>query len=333
MSHSAVLSSRIRLARNYEDLPFDANREGVAATCVSRTANALALSGEDGGFRLLTMSALGEDGRMLLAESHLISQDLTRFADSAVLLREEDRVSVMMGEEDHLRIQALTPGLHLNETAARCFAVDDALSRHVRFAYDPQLGYLTALPTDTGTGMRASLLMHLPMLAHHKQMGSVGQIAAKVGLTARGFYGEGSEALGDIYLISNQVTLGRTEDEIIATVTALGEQLTGMEAELRAHAMKERRLQTEDRIWRAWALMHNARLMPLNEFYGLWSSVRLGAVLGQLDVDLDILDTLPVEVQDAHLRQRSKNSLTGEALDAARARRVRSLIRPNNLTA
>ncbi len=156
-------------------------------------------------------------------------------------------------------------------------------------------------------------------------------MGAKVGLTARGFYGEGNEALGDIYLISNQVTLGRTEDEIIATVTALGEQLTGMEAELRAHAMKERRLQTEDRIWRAWGLMRCARLLPLNEFYGLWSSLRLGAVLGQLDVDLAVLDTLPMEVQDAHLRFRSSTSLTGAALDAARAERVRSLIRPAGL--
>lgn len=327
MSHSAVLSSRVRLARNYEDLPFDAHRPGVAETCVSRTANALALSGEDRGFILLTMASLGEDRKGTLTESRLISRALAESLDSAVLLREEDRLSVMMGEEDHLRIQAITDGLALSETAARCFAVEDALSRHVRFAFDDQLGYLTACPTDTGTGMRASLLMHLPMLAHHKQMGSVSSIAAKVGLNARGYYGEGSEALGDVYQISNQITLGRTEAEVIATVTALGEQLTDMEAELRAHALEEKRTATEDRIFRAWGVLMNARLLSLREFYSLWSSLRLGAVLGLVPVTPEILDPLLLEARDAHLRAYNEKSLVGEALDAARATRVRNLIR------
>ena len=327
MSHPAVLSSRVRLARNYEDLPFDARRPGVAETCVSRTANALALSGEDKGFTLLTMASLGDDLRGTLTESRLISKELASSPDSAVLLREEDRLSVMMGEEDHLRIQAITDGMALDETAARCFAVEDALSRHVRFAFDPQLGYLTACPTDTGTGMRASLVMHLPMLAHHKQMGSVGSIAAKVGLNARGYYGEGNEALGDVYQISNQITLGRTEAEVIAAVTALGEQLSDMEAELRAHALEERRVATEDRVFRAWGVLMNARLLPLKEFYALWSSLRLGAVLGLVPVTPETLDPLLTEVRDAHLRAWSEKPLAGEALDEARASRVRGLIR------
>ena len=327
MSHPAILSSRVRLARNYEDLPFDARRPGVAETCVSRTANALALSGEDKGFALLTMVSLGEDRRGALVESRLISRELAASPDSAVLLREEDRLSVMMGEEDHLRIQAITDGLSLDEAAARCFAVEDALSRHVRFAFDSQLGYLTACPTDTGTGMRASLLMHLPMLAHHKQMGSVGSIAAKVGLNARGYYGEGSEALGDIYQISNQITLGRTEAEVIATVTALGEQLSETEAELRRHALSERRTATEDKVFRAWGILMNARLLPLKEFFSLWSALRLGAVLGLVPVSPGALDSLPVEVQDAHLRAWNEKPLAGEALDAARAARVQNVIR------
>lgn len=326
MNHPEVLSSRVRLARNYEDLPFDAARPGVAAACVSRTANAMALSGEDKGFALLTMASLGEDRRDALVESRLISGALAASPESAVLLREEDRVSVMMGEEDHLRIQAITDGLALNEAASRCFAVEDALSRHVRFAFDPQLGYLTAWPTDTGTGMRASLLMHLPMLTHHKQMGSVGQIAAKVGLNARGYFGEGSEALGDVFQISSQMTLGRTEAEVIATVTALAEQLSGTEAELRRQAMAEKRTATEDRVFRAWGILMNARILPLREFYGLWSSLRLGAVLGLVPVPPEALDALPVEAQDAHLRAYNEKPLTGEALDAARAARVHEII-------
>ena len=327
MNHPTVLSSRIRLARNYEDLPFDARRPGVSETVISRTANALALSGEDKGFRLLTVASLDAAQRSALAESHLISKDLLNSPDGAVLLREEDAVSVMMAEEDHLRIQAITPGLSLDESARRCFQVEDALSRNVRFAFDPQLGYLTSFPTDTGTGMRASLLMHLPMLAHHKQMGSVAQIAAKVGLTARGFYGEGSEALGDVFLVSNQVTLGRTEAEIIATVTALGEQLTGMEHDLRDHALREQRLATEDRVGRAWGILTHARLLPLREFYSLWSSLRLGALLGLIPVSLDRLDRLPVEAQEGPLRGGPERLPEGESLDAARSRRIRALLK------
>ena len=326
MNHPTVLSSRVRLARNYEDLPFDATRPGVSETVISRTANALALSGEDRGFRLLTVASMDAPERAALAESHLISKDLLNSPEGAVLLQDENSLSVMMAEEDHLRIQAVTPGLSLDESARRCFQVEDALSRNVRFAFDPQLGYLTSLPTDTGTGMRASLLMHLPMLAHHKQMGSVTQIAAKVGLTARGFYGEGSEALGDIFLVSNQVTLGRTEAEIIGTVTALGEQLTGMEHDLRNHALREQRLATEDRVGRAWGILMNARLLPLNEFYGLWSSLRLGALLGLIPVTLDRLDRLPVEAQEGHLQSQSDTPLDKQGLDAARSLRIRSLL-------
>ena len=154
----------------------------------------------------------------------------------AALIRAQDAVTVMMGEDDHLRIQAIRPEMDLLSAATACFRVDDALSRQVNFAFDEQLGYLTACPTNTGTGMRASLLMHLPLLTKAKKMGDVGQLVAKVGLNIRGVYGEGSEALGNIYQISNQVTLGRTEQELIATVTALGNQFCDMENALRDKA-------------------------------------------------------------------------------------------------
>ena len=213
MGDAVVLSSRVRLARNYDDLPFDtADTPELADRCVDRTAVALAKAGEDAGFDLIRLRDLSEVQRQTLAESHLISRDLLRAPDTAaVLLCEKDASSVMMNEEDHLRIQAICPGMDLPAAAGRCFRIDDALSRQVSFAFDEQLGYLTSCPTNTGTGMRASLLLHLPMLTVYKQMGNVGQIVAKVGLTIRGVYGEGSEALGNIYQVSNQVTLGRTE--------------------------------------------------------------------------------------------------------------------------
>ena len=325
---STVLSSRVRLARNYEDLPFDtARKPEEAATCIARTANALALSGMDEGFQLIRLNALTETQRKALAESRLISKDLLKEPETAaVLLRQEDALSIMINEEDHLRIQAVRSGLDLLSAASACFRVDDALSRQVAFAFDKQLGYLTACPTNTGTGMRASLLMHLPMLTICKQMGNVGQIGAKVGLTIRGVYGEGAEALGNLYQVSNQVTLGRTEQELISAVTAVGHQLTDMENVLREKTLATSRVTLEDTVFRAWGLMKYARVMPLNEFFKHWSGVRLGADLGLLPVKVATLDAMLEQAQDANLQSLAESPLTGLQLDAKRAECIRAML-------
>ena len=325
---STILSSRVRLARNYEDLPFDtARKPEEAATCIARTANALALSGMEEGFQLIRLSALTEIQRNALAESRLISRDLLKEPETAaVLLRQEDALSIMINEEDHLRIQAVRSGLDLLSAASACFRVDDALSRQVAFAFDKQLGYLTACPTNTGTGMRASLLMHLPMLTICKQMGNVGQIVAKVGLTIRGVYGEGAEALGNLYQVSNQVTLGRTEQELISAVTAVGHQLTDMENVLREKTLASSRVTLEDTVFRAWGLMQYARVMPLNEFFKHWSGVRLGADLGLLPVKAATLDAMLEQAQDANLQSLAESPLTGLQLDAKRAECIRAML-------
>ena len=325
---STILSSRVRLARNYEDLPFDtARRPEEAATCIARTANALALIGMEEGFQLIRLSALTEIQRNALAESRLISRDLLKEPETAaVLLRQEDALSIMINGEDHLRIQAVRPGLDLLSAASACFRVDDALSRQVAFAFDKQLGYLTACPTNTGTGMRASLLMHLPMLTICKQMGNVGQIVAKVGLTIRGVYGEGAEALGNLYQVSNQVTLGRPEQELISAVTAVGHQLTDMENVLREKTLATSRVTLEDTVFRAWGLMKYARVMPLNEFFKHWSGVRLGADLGLLPVKVATLDAMLEQAQDANLQSLAESPLTGLQLDAKRAECIRAML-------
>jgi len=328
MDNGIVMASRVRLARNYEDLPFDtAQKSDLAAMCIARTVNALNLTGSGESFDLIRLRELTENERRSLEESHVISHDLLKNADSAaVLLRESDGLTVMMNEDDHLRIQAVRPGLDLLSAAASCFHVDDDLSRQVVFAYDRQLGYLTACPTNTGTGMRASLVMHLPMLTLCKQMGNVGQLVAKVGLTIRGVYGEGSEALGNIYHVSNQVTLGRTEQELISTVTALGNQLCDMENTLREKAMKDGRIPLEDMVFRAWGALTNARLMPLNEFYQHWSNLRLGTAMGLLKLPLPIVDAMLDHAQEAHLCVWAEEALTGSVLEEARATRIREML-------
>jgi len=329
MKHQIVLSSRVRLARNYEDLPFDvADKPDSAAMCIARTTNALRLAGADGGFEMLRLSQMSDVQRGTLEESHLISHDLTRNPQTAaVMLSQHEQLSIMMNEEDHLRIQSIQQGMNLLGAMQRCFFVEDALSRQVRFAFDSQLGYLTACPTNTGTGMRASLLMHLPMLTLRKQMGDVGQIVAKVGLTIRGVYGEGAEALGNLYQVSNQVTLGRTEQELISAVTAVGHQLTDMELALRRQTFETSRNTLEDSIYRAWGIMQYARLMPMTEFYRHWSGVRLGAAMGLLPVPLDTMDAMLDQAQEAHLRAYCEDALQNGTMEAVRAERIRNMLK------
>ncbi len=330
MENSVVLSSRVRLARNYDDLPFGtAERIQDADECVNRTALALAQSGADDGFALVRLADLSDVVRQRLQESRLVSRDLLREPrTAAVLLNRAEAVSIMMNEEDHLRIQAVNPGLHLKEAGEKCFRVDDALSGQVRFAFDEQLGYLTACPTNTGTGMRASLLLHLPMLTIHKRMGDVGQIVAKVGLTIHGVYGEGSEALGHVYQISNQVTLGRTEEELISAVTAVGRQLTDMEEQLRTKAMETDATLLEDSIWRAIGILSNARRMELTEFFRHWSYARLGAAMGLTPWSQDVLDTMLIEAQEAHLQTPEGTPNSGHNIAEARAAHIRALLTP-----
>ena len=328
MRKEIVLSSRVRLARNFEDIPFDVSqRPEFAAVCVSRAVGAMKNAGLDKGFELFRLKDMSDAARKAMAESRLISRDLLQHADTAAaFMRAQDAITLMIGEDDHLRIQAIRPEMDLLSAASACFRVDDALSRQVSFAYDDQLGYLTACPPTTGTGMRASLLMHLPLLTKGKQMGNVGQLVSKVGLNIRGVYGEGSEALGNIYQVSNQVTLGRTEQELIATVTALGNQLCDMEDALRQKALTDGRVALEDVVYRAWGAMTGARLMPLNEFYQHWSNIRLGAAMGLLKLSLPLVDALLDHAQDAHLCVWAEESLTGAALEEARATRIREML-------
>lgn len=329
MENPIVLSSRVRLARNYEDLPFDvAEKPDCAAMCIARTANALKLSAADEGFSLLRLRDMSENQRQSLAEYHWISRDLLKHPDTAaVMMNEADGVSIMINEDDHLRIQAIRQGMDLPTAADACFQVDDALSRQVVFAFDKQLGYLTACPTNTGTGMRASLLIHLPMLTLCKQMGNVGQIVAKVGLTIRGVYGEGAEALGNLYQVSNQVTLGRTEQELISAVTAVGVQLTDMELALREKSLGNSRMALEDSVFRAWGLMKYARSMPLKEFFKHWSGVRLGAAMGMLHLPVATLDAMLDQVQDANLRALTEAPLKGTELCEKRAACIRAMLK------
>ena len=313
-----VVSSRVRLARNYHDLPFcTQDNEENAALCVSRAKLAFESDPKD-GYRFYSLREMNKMDQLSLMEQHLISRDLLQHSNvGAALIREDEHVSVMVNEEDHLRIQAMLEGLSLSDAAKLAFETEDQLAAVCDFSFDAQLGYLTACPTNTGTGMRASLMLHLPMLTHYKQMGNVTQSVAKVGLTIRGIYGEGSEALGNLYQVSNQVTLGRTEEEIVEAVTAVGQQLIDMENMLRLRGEKEN-LDLEDAIWRSYGTLRFARQMASGEFMKHWSNLRLGAATGILPVTLATADELLTVAQDAHAKKLKYSNADLTSTDQAR---------------
>ncbi len=303
-SGGIVVSCRVRLARNYFDLPFSTvDHPENAALCITRAQKALEVvddTMEHDTFSLFKLQDMNKEDQLSLMEQHLISRDLLQHSEvGAALIRDDRHISVMVNEEDHLRIQAMLAGLSLPAAAKLAFNAEDQLAAVCDFSFDNQLGYLTACPTNTGTGMRASLMLHLPMLTRCKQMGNVTQSVAKLGLTIRGIYGEGSEALGDLYQVSNQVTLGRTENEIIEAVTAVGKQLIGMENALRKRDGSER-LSLEDGVWRSYGALQYARQMDTGEFMEHWSNLRLGAALDMLPISLETVDDLLTLAQNAH---------------------------------
>ncbi len=326
LQRDVVISSRVRLARNYQDIPFPPRMNDVwAAESVRRATDAVAAAEEARRYRLVRLADLTPTARQALVEQHLISRDLMHHADvAAALIREDDQVSIMVNEEDHLRIQALAVGAQLEHAAALAEQADRGIEAQVSYAFDKQLGYLTACPTNTGTGMRASQMLHLPALTITGQMGAVNQAVAKLGLTMRGLYGEGSEAQGDLYQISNQITLGRTEQQTIEAIEAVGNQLADLERKHRRALLDSDPIGVQDRLLRSVGIFTHARRMDTKEFMQRWSDVRLAAAMGLIALALDDLDKLLYNAQPASLMRAAGQELTAEQRDQARAELIRN---------
>lgn len=324
-----AVTSRTRLARNYRDIPFQPAMNDVwAAEAVHRTLDALAKGKDALKFRLLHMNKLSENARQRLVEDHIISPALAEKTDGAALVS-DDGVSIMVGEEDHLRIQAMQPGFALDEVFQKANEVDDEIDEAADYAFDDQWGYLTSCPTNTGTGMRASVMLHLPALTVTGQMQRIAQNMAPMGLTIRGFYGEGSEGSGNLYQLSNQVTLGKSEEDILAAVKRSAQQLIEAERAMRRRLMEQDSLGVEDRVWRAYGIMGALRRVDSKEFMRLWSELRTGASMGILDIGLDDIDKLVYDAQSAHVAGEEK--LSAAERDVRRASLCRDFIKNHPL--
>jgi len=321
-----VLSSRVRLARNLEGETFahrvpDDRLGGIRERVVEAAAEVPQLTGS----AVWTMDALSELERGFLLERHLISVDLVRNVPGrALLVTDDESEGIMVNEEDHLRLQTFSAGLSPRHALDRALALAGELDRRIPFSYDERLGYLTACPTNVGTGLRASLLLHLPGLALTGDIDKVLNSLRRLNYTVRGFYGEGSGVMGHLYQVSNSVTLGRTEETIVEDLLRHAGKAIACERQAREALLERDRARVEDRVWRAWGLLTHARMLTTQEAFELLGDVRLGTSLELLpEVDESHRNMLLMSVQGAHLQLMAQRPLEPAERDAARAQLVR----------
>jgi len=325
-----VISSRVRLARNVAAIPFPHLMDaGQAERVIGLVGDAMASGRTRGGaatadLHLVRLSDLGPLQRAVLVEKHLISPQHAANAQGAVAIRGDQAVSVMINEEDHLRIQVLHPALQLRSAFELCTAVDDALEEHIDYAWDQRLGYLTSCPTNTGTGMRASVMLHVPGLVITNQARRLAGLINKLSCVVRGMYGEGTEAAGNVFQVSNQITMGQTEEEVLSGLQSLTARLITEERSARHSLLQEMRPQLEDRVWRAWGILTSARVLSSREAMQLISDLKLGIDLGLIDrVEGSVVNSMVFLIRPAYLQILAGEELSPDDRDMRRAALVR----------
>jgi protein arginine kinase len=325
-----VMSSRIRLARNLAAFPFT-NRASPhqKADLEALLRDRIAKLEPETKLQYLSIAGLSALDRQFLIERQLISREIASAeGPRGVAIDERETISLMINEEDQLRIQVIRSGLSLDEAWQVIDRLDDQLEQRVTYAFSEELGYLTACPTNVGTGMRGSVLLHLPALSWTKQIEKVFRALQKINLAVRGLYGEGSRASGDFYQISNQVTLGKSEVTILSEIREVIPEIIKYERQARNTLLRENRQALHDRISRAKGTLSSATMMTSEETMELLSSVRLGIHLGLLDdVGIPTVNELFLNTQPAHLQKLMGNTLDGEERNAARARYLRQRLR------
>ncbi len=325
-----VVSSRVRLARNLKDRAFPgwAGEKECDRLC-KEVADACGKVGRLSGAVVLDMAGLDELERELLKERRLISSEFAdRRGGSALILSADERIAIMVNEEDHLRLQAIAPGLCLEETWREIDAVDSEIDRHLNYAYSPTLGYLTACPTNVGTGLRASVMVHLAGLRLTGDFDRVMKGLTRLNLAVRGLFGEGSEAFGGMVQVSNQSTLGESEQAILARLLGIVQDLIVHERNARARLMEKSRIVALDQVSRALAILKHAMLISSMEAVELLSILRLGADLKLVDgISEAGINELLLVTQPGHLQMRLGRKLDSKERDRMRAEFVAGRLR------
>ena len=328
--HQIVISSRVRLARNLRKHAFPgwakkAERLQILEEIKPRVEELTEMQDAFSEY-LQDLTALE---KQVLVERHLISREqAAKGVGSAVVMNRKQTLSIMINEEDHLRMQALRSGLQLKNVFKLIDKADSALDQKLDFAYHPKLGYLTACPTNVGTGMRASAMLHLPALVLSEQINQVIQAVNKVGLAVRGLYGEGTEAMGNLFQVSNQTTLGEKEDEIIARLNQVIEKIIEHEQNARQLLLQKKLGTLLDQIGRGYGVLSHAYSMTSKEALNLLSFIKLGIDLGFFPEEKRVpIDELFMETQPAHLQKGSQQKLAAEERDALRAEIIRDKLK------
>lgn len=325
-----VMSSRVRLARNVREFPFPGWAKKVERVLVYENIRPAVVSlPELEGCFCEAMDKLSALDKQVLVERHLISREhAAKSAGSGMALNREETLCLMINEEDHLRMQALRPGLQLRQAWAALDAVDSQLEKRLNYAFTSELGYLTACPTNLGTGIRVSAMLHLPGLVLADQINAIIQSVNKLGLAVRGLYGEGTEALGNVFQVSNQMTLGETELAIVERLEKVLAQIIEYEDNARASLVEKKPKTIFNHIGRAYGVLANSYIIASKEAMNMLSFLRLGVDLGMFPgADRSLTDELFIMTQPAHLQRLHSEKLAAEERDLLRADMIRDRLK------
>lgn len=323
-----VVSTRVRLARNLKEYPFP-NRCGrdLRQSIENKVTDAVLNSNSviSQRFTRIDTDKMSAEEKVSLVERHLVSPEFIKSEqEKSLLLLDDESVSIMINEEDHIRLQVMCEGFELEKAYDTASRIDTLLDEHLNFAFSDTLGYLTQCPTNLGTGMRASVMLHLPALSAAKEIKKTAELLSKVGLTIRGTYGEGSEPTADLYQLSNQITLGISEKTAIENLRSITEQIVKREKEIRKAMM--RNIAVQDKIYRAEGILKSARVIDSSEALDLLSKTRLGVTQGLIDIPLDTINRLLVEIQPATLTLGCGKKLSSNERDIERASLIRTTL-------
>lgn len=322
-----VISSRIRLARNLAQYPFPNRADSATRTTIeNQLKDCFDEIGIEKGISYFDVSALESLDRQFLVERQLISREHAESRGSrGVGISPSQNVSLMVNEEDHLRIQVLRSGFALDECWDEINQIDNSIEERLTYAFSEKWGYLTACPTNVGTGIRVSVMLHLPALVMTKEIQKVFQTLQKINLAVRGLYGEGSQAMGDFYQISNQVTLGMSEEKLVASVKDVIPRIIAYERRVRDTLVDENLSGLHDKVSRAYGLLKSARTISSEETMHLLSSVRMGVNLGLIkNLEIPVINELFIQTQPAHLQKLRKEHLESAERNIERAAHLRN---------
>lgn len=324
-----VISSRVRNARNLKEYPFPTRMtKEQSKLIINKVYKVLSKDFEGKEFTFQNINNISEIEKEVLVEKHLISPNLLeRELDSGVFLDNKEKISIMVNEEDHFRIQSMNAGFQIKESFNELNRIEEYLENHFEFAFSRKYGYLTSCPTNLGTGIRVSVMMHLPALVLTGYMQKIIDSCGTVGFTVRGLYGENTESTGNIFQISNQVTLGITAQEIVENTISVAQQVIGYERNLRNELYKTKQLDLEDKIFRSYGIFRNARKMSSDESLKLLSDIRLGIDLGLIkDITKDVLNEISLNIKPASLQSVVGRELGYIERDIIRADYIRGKI-------